>query len=70
MKRTSIQRISEPGFRHLAQAAETLANAEGLAGARPVRSIRRGEWMTDNRPHRFDPDRRQKPGAGRAGCGA
>lgn len=30
MKRTSIQRISEAGFRHLAQAAETLAACEGL----------------------------------------
>ena len=30
MKRTSVQRISEQGFRHLAAAAETLAKCEGL----------------------------------------
>ena len=43
MKRTSIQRISEAGFRHLAQAAETLANAEGLPAHGLSVSIRRGD---------------------------
>ncbi|MDP3493405.1 MAG: histidinol dehydrogenase [Hyphomonadaceae bacterium] len=43
MKRTSIQRISEQGFRHLAQAAETLARAEGLPAHGLSVSIRRGE---------------------------
>lgn len=43
MKRTSIQRISEQGFRHLAQAAETLAKAEGLPAHGLSVSIRRGE---------------------------
>jgi histidinol dehydrogenase len=42
MKRTSIQRISEAGFRHLAQAAETLAEAEGLPAHMLSVSIRRG----------------------------
>lgn len=42
MKRTSIQRISEQGFRHLAQAAETLAQAEGLPAHGLSVSIRRG----------------------------
>ncbi len=43
MKRTSIQRISEAGFRHLAQAAETLAKAEGLPAHGLSVSIRRGD---------------------------
>lgn len=43
MKRTSIQRISEQGFRHLAQAAETLAKAERLPAHGLSVSIRRGE---------------------------
>lgn len=43
MKRTSIQRISEQGFRHLARAAETLAQAEGLPAHKLSVSIRRGE---------------------------
>ncbi|HOZ26470.1 MAG TPA: histidinol dehydrogenase [Hyphomonadaceae bacterium] len=43
MKRTSIQRISEQGFRHLAQAAETLAKAEGLPAHGLSVSIRRSE---------------------------
>jgi histidinol dehydrogenase len=42
MKRTSIQRISEAGFRHLASAAETLAKAEGLPAHGLSISIRRG----------------------------
>ena len=42
MKRTSIQRISERGFRHLAQAAETLAASEGLPAHGLSVSIRRG----------------------------
>lgn len=42
MKRTSIQRISEEGFRHLARAAETLAAAEGLPAHGLSVSIRRG----------------------------
>ena len=42
MKRTSIQRISEQGFRHLAQAAETLAKCEGLPAHGLSVSIRRG----------------------------
>jgi histidinol dehydrogenase len=41
MKRTSIQRISEKGFRHLARAAETLAEAEGLPAHGLSVSIRR-----------------------------
>jgi histidinol dehydrogenase len=41
MKRTSIQRISERGFRHLAQAAETLAGSEGLPAHGLSVSIRR-----------------------------
>ena len=41
MKRTSIQRISEQGFRHLAQAAETLAKSEGLPAHGLSVSIRR-----------------------------
>lgn len=43
MKRTSIQRISEQGFRHLAQAAETLAKAERLPAHGLSVSIRRGD---------------------------
>ncbi|RYG31877.1 MAG: histidinol dehydrogenase [Burkholderiales bacterium] len=43
MKRTSVQRISEQGFRHLARAAETLASAEGLPAHGLSVSIRRGE---------------------------
>jgi histidinol dehydrogenase len=43
MKRTSIQRISERGFRHLARAAETLARAEGLPAHGLSVSIRRGD---------------------------
>jgi histidinol dehydrogenase len=42
MKRTSLQRISETGFKHLAQAAETLAEAEGLPAHKLSVSIRRG----------------------------
>ena len=42
MKRTSVQRISEQGFRHLAAAAETLAASEGLPAHRLSVSIRRG----------------------------
>lgn len=42
MKRTSIQRISEAGFRHLAAAAETLAGCEGLPAHGLSVSIRRG----------------------------
>lgn len=42
MKRTSIQRISESGFRHLARAAETLAETEGLPAHGLSVSIRRG----------------------------
>ncbi len=42
MKRTSIQRISEQGFHHLAQAAETLAANEGLPAHGLSVSIRRG----------------------------
>lgn len=41
MKRTSVQRISEQGFRHLAQAAETLAVSEGLPAHGLSVSIRR-----------------------------
>lgn len=41
MKRTSIQRISERGFRHLAEAAETLAKCEGLPAHGLSVSIRR-----------------------------
>lgn len=43
MKRTSIQRISEEGFRHLARAAETLAEAEGLPAHGLSVSIRRSD---------------------------
>lgn len=43
MKRTSMQRISERGFRHLANAAETLAEAEGLPAHKLSVSIRRGD---------------------------
>ncbi|MEZ6030497.1 MAG: histidinol dehydrogenase [Hyphomonadaceae bacterium] len=44
MKRTSVQRISEAGFRHLAEAAETLAACEGLpAHGLSVRMRRGGE---------------------------
>lgn len=43
MKRTSIQRISEQGFRHLARAAETLAANEGLPAHGLSVSIRRGD---------------------------
>jgi histidinol dehydrogenase len=42
MKRTSLQRISEGGFNHLAKAAETLAEAEGLPAHKLSVSIRRG----------------------------
>jgi histidinol dehydrogenase len=42
MKRTSIQRISEQGFAALAQAAETLAESEGLPAHKLSISIRRG----------------------------
>jgi histidinol dehydrogenase len=42
MKRTSVQRISEQGFRHLAAAAETLAKCEGLPAHSLSVSIRRG----------------------------
>jgi histidinol dehydrogenase len=42
MKRTSIQRIPEHGFRALAGAAETLANCEGLPAHALSISIRRG----------------------------
>ena len=42
MKRTSVQRISEQGFRHLAAAAETLAKCEGLPAHGLSVSIRRG----------------------------
>ncbi len=42
MKRTSVQRISEKGFHHLAQAAETLATSEGLPAHGLSVSIRRG----------------------------
>jgi histidinol dehydrogenase len=41
MKRTSVQRISEQGFRHLAAAAETLATCEGLPAHGLSVSIRR-----------------------------
>lgn len=41
MKRTSLQRISEQGFHHLAPAAATLANAEGLPAHRLSVTIRR-----------------------------
>lgn len=43
MKRTSIQRISEQGFRHLAKAAETLAANEGLPAHGLSVSIRRSD---------------------------
>lgn len=43
MKRTSVQRISEQGFRHLAGAAETLAKCEGLPAHGLSVSIRRGD---------------------------
>lgn len=43
MKRTSIQRVSEQGFRALAGAAETLAESEGLPAHRLSVSIRRGD---------------------------
>ena len=43
MKRTSIQRISEGGFRHLARAAETLAETEGLPAHGLSVSIRRSD---------------------------
>lgn len=43
MKRTSVQRISEQGFKHLARAAETLAKAEGLPAHGLSVSIRRGD---------------------------
>jgi histidinol dehydrogenase len=42
VKRTSVQRISEEGFRHLARTAETLAEAEGLPAHGLSISIRRG----------------------------
>ena len=42
MKRTSIQRVSEQGFNALADAAETLAESEGLPAHRLSVSIRRG----------------------------
>lgn len=42
MKRTSVQRISEAGFRHLAAAAEALAACEGLPAHGLSVSIRRG----------------------------
>jgi histidinol dehydrogenase len=42
MKRTSIQRISESGFRYLARAAETLAETEGLPAHGLSVSIRGG----------------------------
>lgn len=42
MKRTSVQRISESGFRHLAPAAETLAACEGLPAHGLSVRIRRG----------------------------
>lgn len=42
MKRTSIQRISQQGFRHLAQPAEILAASEGLPAHGLSVSIRRG----------------------------
>jgi histidinol dehydrogenase len=42
MKRTSVQRITEQGFRHLASAAETLAKCEGLPAHGLSVSIRRG----------------------------
>jgi histidinol dehydrogenase len=42
MKRTSIQRVSEEGFKALAGAAETLAESEGLPAHRLSVSIRRG----------------------------
>lgn len=42
MKRTSVQRISEAGFRHLAPAAEALAACEGLPAHALSVSIRRG----------------------------
>lgn len=42
MKRTSVQRISEAGFRHLAGAAETLAACEGLPAHGLSVRIRRG----------------------------
>ena len=41
LKRTSIQRVSEAGFNHLANAAETLAGAEGLPAHALSVSIRR-----------------------------
>lgn len=41
MKRTSVQRISEAGFNHLAAAAETLARAEGLPAHGLSVSVRR-----------------------------
>lgn len=41
MKRTSVQRISESGFNHLAAAAETLARAEGLPAHGLSVSVRR-----------------------------
>lgn len=43
MKRTSVQRISEQGFRHLAKAAETLAANEGLPAHGLSVSIRRSD---------------------------
>jgi histidinol dehydrogenase len=42
MKRTSIQRISESGFKALARHAETLADSEGLPAHKLSISIRRG----------------------------
>ncbi|MEY2757572.1 MAG: hypothetical protein RIR33_1350 [Pseudomonadota bacterium] len=42
MKRTSVQRITEQGFRHLASAAEILAKCEGLPAHGLSVSIRRG----------------------------
>jgi histidinol dehydrogenase len=42
MKRTSIQRVSEQGFNALADAAEILAESEGLPAHRLSVSIRRG----------------------------
>jgi histidinol dehydrogenase len=41
MKRTSVQKISAEGFRHLAEAAETLARAEGLPAHALSVSVRR-----------------------------
>lgn len=43
MKRTSVQRITEAGFHHLAAAAETLAACEGLPAHGLSVRIRRGD---------------------------